>query len=294
MMNKVKKQHFVPRFYLKRFTNNNGKIFVFDIQTQSQFGTTAENVAHKKFFYDYEPLDKIAGDQSIEKALAHMEGESALVLNKTIELLEKGNLHEQTNKDKAIIAEFIAIQQMRTSESRKRSEQLHTEVERQLKQKGGADFLKNSGFYSANHDPKFIQTINFFSPELEKGIKEYTDRYWIYWDNQTKYNFYTSDNPVVGHIHEKIRFSAYEIFFPLTPRFGLSIALKKEFQNMANYDNKIVPLTNKENIKFYNSLIVTNCNRQIFNNEMDFRLAKKILKKKPELSNPNRQRFARM
>ena len=56
----------------------------------------------------------------------------------------------------------------------------------------------------------------------------------------------------------------------------------------------IMEIDNPESVKFNNYLILCNCNRQIFNSENDFRLAKKILKSKPELSDPNRPRVAKM
>jgi hypothetical protein len=39
IMNKVKNQHYVPRFYLKNFTNSDDKIFVFDITSDKVFQT---------------------------------------------------------------------------------------------------------------------------------------------------------------------------------------------------------------------------------------------------------------
>lgn len=129
---------------------------------------------------------------------------------------------------------------------------------------------------------------------MEDKIRELRDRYWIYWYNTSKHNFYTSDHPVVGHIHEAIiGMMAYEIYFPLTPRFAVSVLIKNRFPDWAKHDNQIIELDDPEFIKFYNHLILSKCNRQIFNAENDFRLAEKIVKSSPDLFNLNRSRVAK-
>ncbi|MBS6041766.1 MAG: DUF4238 domain-containing protein [Clostridium baratii] len=64
-MNKVKNQHFVPRCYLKNFTNENEKINVFDkAKIQIRKNQNIENVASSRFFYD---IDLDAIDKAFEK-----------------------------------------------------------------------------------------------------------------------------------------------------------------------------------------------------------------------------------
>lgn len=52
-MNKPKKQHYVPQFYLKNFkddSSNNNIINCFNIQIRKPYRTTIDKVAQKKFF----------------------------------------------------------------------------------------------------------------------------------------------------------------------------------------------------------------------------------------------------
>ncbi|MEQ6169105.1 DUF4238 domain-containing protein [Ekhidna sp. MALMAid0563] len=294
-MSKVKKQHFVPRFYLKHFTNSKGKISAFDIQEQNSFSTTVEKVAHKRFFYDYEPLDNIAGQQLIEKTFAQYEGDSANLFRSIVSQLEKGDLSNHTPEQRAELAEYIILQQTRTVENRIVSEQMAKELERQVIAKGaGQEFFDSTGLRASNFDSKFLQLFALLNPEIEERIRELCDRFWIFWHNTTKHNFYTSDHPVVGHIHEDRNLMAYELYFPLTPKYAVSILLKNHFEDLAGLDNQVIELDDPERVKFYNYLVLSKCNRQIFNSENDFRLAKKILKSRPELSNPDRQRVAKM
>ena len=96
---------------------------------------------------------------------------------------------------------------------------------------------------------------------------------------------------IVGYLHTE---KAYEIYFPLTPRYSVSILVKDHFPLMADKHQKISELRDPEYVKFYNIRMLEQCNRQIYNAENDFRLAKKIVKETPSLSDPNRQRIARM
>ena len=51
-MNKIKTQHYVPRFYLNNFKSSDNKIFVYDKATDKVFNTAVENIACENYFYD--------------------------------------------------------------------------------------------------------------------------------------------------------------------------------------------------------------------------------------------------
>lgn len=290
-MSKVKKQHFVPRFYLENFTDSNGKISAFDIQQAKSFTTTVDKIAHKRFFYDFEPLDEFAGQQLIEKTLSQFEGDSANMFRSIKSQLENGALSKHTPQERTELAEYILIQQIRTVESRIVGEQMAEKLEQQLLAKGASqESIDSKGLRASQFDSKFQQIYALLNPDMEQRIVELCDRFWIYWNNTTEQNFYTSDHPVVGYNHEQINLMAYELFFPLTPRFAVSILLKNHFPTWARQDNQIVELDDPEFVKFYNYLMLSNCNRQIYNSKNDFKLAKEIVKSRPEMSNPNRPR----
>ncbi len=292
-MNKVKKQHFVPQFYLENFTDYRGNIYAFDVIKCKSFGASTENVAHQRYFYDYEPLDHFVGrEQVIEKALATSESEQAIVFRRLVEGLKNNDVSGLTNDDYKQLADYIITQQNRTPESRTKGMHLAIEMERQMKAKGISDeFIKEQGLESEKYDPQFQQVYALLNSETLQDIDELCNRYWVFWNNQTKHNFYTSDHPVVGHLHSE---KAYEIYFPITPKFGVSILIKDHFPTMADAHHRINDLRDPENIKFYNSMILTQCGRQIYSAENDFRLAEKIVRRTPSLRDPNRQRVARM
>lgn len=292
-MSKVKKQHFVPQFYLENFTDTSKNIYAFDIIKCESFITAIENIAHQKYFYDYEPLDQFMGkEQTIEKALANFESESATMLRKLVAGLKANDVSAFSQDDYRKLADHIITQQKRTPESRIKGTQLAKEVKRQLIAKGASeDFIKEQCLEPEKYDPQFQQVYGLLNSGVLQDIEDLCDRFWIFWSNKTKHNFYTSDHPVAGYLHTE---TAYEIYFPVTPRYSVSIFIKSHFPNLSVQHQKIIELRDAKNVKFYNSLILTQCNRQVYNSENDFRLAKKMVKDTPSLRDPNRQRIAQM
>ena len=54
-VNVVKKQHYVPQGYLRRFANTRGQLYVFDKYTCRSFVSTVHDVANINYFYDFGP-----------------------------------------------------------------------------------------------------------------------------------------------------------------------------------------------------------------------------------------------
>lgn len=292
-MSKVKNQHFVSRFYLENFTDSKSSIYAFDIIKGESFSTSTENIANQKYFYDYEPLDQFVGrEQTIEKALANSEAEQAIVFRKLVAGLKANDVSSLTKEDYRKLADYIVTQQLRTPETRIKGFQMAKEAERQLRAKGASEeFIREKGLEADKFDPQFQQVYGLLHSGALGIIEDLCERYWLFWCNKTKHNFYTSDHPVIGHLHNEI---AFEIYFPITPRYSLSIFIKDQFPHLATNHQKINELRDPEYVKFYNLRILEQCGRQIYNAENDFRLAKKMVEENPSLSDPNRQRIPQM
>lgn len=292
-MSKVKNQHFVSRFYLENFTDSKSSIYAFDIIKGESFSTSTENIANQKYFYDYEPLDQFVGrEQTIEKALANSEAEQAIVFRKLVTGLKANDVSSLTKEDYRKLADYIVTQQLRTPETRIKGFQMAKEAERQLRAKGASEeFIREKGLEADKFDPQFQQVYGLLHSGALGIIEDLCERYWLFWSNKTKHNFYTSDHPVIGYLHDDI---AFEIYFPITPRYSVSIFIKDQFPHLSTNHQKINELRDPENVKFYNLRILEQCNRQVYNSENDFRLAKKIVEENPSLSDPNRQRIAQM
>lgn len=73
----TRRQHFVPRLYLKPFTRNDDKIRVVDLQEEREYVSSLNNVAVQSRFYD---IKRDGQDYSAEDWLAELESKAAGVL----------------------------------------------------------------------------------------------------------------------------------------------------------------------------------------------------------------------
>lgn len=81
MKKEVKKQHYVPRFLLRNFTESSKKnqLFVFNKRTEKKFRTSPEQIAHENKFYDFElKQDKF----SLEPLFSDIENIAASIIRK--------------------------------------------------------------------------------------------------------------------------------------------------------------------------------------------------------------------
>lgn len=154
-MSKVKKQHFVPRFYLTRWNldRNPEQIYVYNKETKRSHISNIKDTASAKYFYDYPELEeqqkidwieklkndksleddqinemiKFTEDQIIEKALGDFESYNAPIIDSIIQKLDgfsalpiKYFLKHKvfTESDIIELAYYIATQYSRTKEIR--------------------------------------------------------------------------------------------------------------------------------------------------------------------------------
>lgn len=109
-MSKVKKQHYLPQFYLKNFADEKGKICVIDAKLDAPYIiTNVRDVAQGKYYYDF------LGDgdnQSLEKIFSLIESELAIKFKAILGRVE-GN-KPLTSEDKSEILKFLRLQFLRS------------------------------------------------------------------------------------------------------------------------------------------------------------------------------------
>ncbi len=95
-MSRVKHQHFVPQFYLKQFTENGKRLYVFDKHRQKSFQANVSTTASKAGFYDWaqEEVNDFLAELEKQKAsaskeeLSDIETTIALVREQQTQLVE--------------------------------------------------------------------------------------------------------------------------------------------------------------------------------------------------------------
>ena len=75
-MSRVKYQHYVPRFYLEKFCNSDGRVWVYDKFLERAYCRKPDQIGGETHFYDVPELEKhVGGEQFIEKFFNPFEGE---------------------------------------------------------------------------------------------------------------------------------------------------------------------------------------------------------------------------
>jgi hypothetical protein len=284
-MSKTKRQHYVPQFYLRNFSFNENQIFVFDKNQQKVFTSAIGSVASAKFFYEWDTLNSIVGEQFIETKFSKFESLISVILKDLILSLENSSFSQIINRTKHDIAEFIWYQMIRNPEARIVGRQLHEIIMKSLDED---DTTKNK---SKIFDEKAEHVKILLLGDVSMKVKRLVSKIWIIVKNETNQSFYTSDNPVVHYTHQELHHLAHEIFYPISPKFGLLILYRDLFKEFEKYENKILILRDEEYITFYNFLQVTQATRQIFSIANDLIHAEMIVKHNPQLSNMNRPRI---
>ena len=88
----TKKQHYVPQFYLRNFTSDDNKLWVFDRVKEEYYFRTPKEVCYEKYLYetpwkDEEPkLGKFVLENQIENYFADKEGEYSPLLKRIIDI----------------------------------------------------------------------------------------------------------------------------------------------------------------------------------------------------------------
>lgn len=302
-MGKVKRQHYVPVFYLNGFTNANNKIFVYDKAKEKVFETGVENIACEHSFYDSDIFKSdFIEEQYIEKSYSYIESEFAPFLLGFINKIESKDKFEISNEEKNTISNFLAFQIERTKEYREILMQLSCSMKDKLKERGITDEqLLNMGFDFNNLDPKELHLDSIVNGgDMREILSETLKKHiLILVVNNTNKPFYTSDNPIVkiaNIIDDYVSYSGFaskgiEIIFPLNSKYLLVFCEREYFKELEVFENKMLHSSDVEHISYYNSHEVTGSFRQIYSSEKNFDIITELKNKYPENFDINRIRI---
>lgn len=279
-MVRSKKQHFVPKFYLRNFSRDKHTLFCFDKMKFKSFRVNIADIAHENLFYDVNEIP----DGVIERNLSYKEalfklGYSQLVLCKDIERLDEASR-------KALFL-FITTQFFRTSFIRKDIKQTSDQFINILAKKSGVKIPDGFRIYT---DPESVKRIHLLmildSDMIFQTADILANSEWLVLSNDTGLPLWTSDNPVVIDNNTPDRelglaSKGREIHFVLNPQLCLT-----------SFD----PLTHRRptinnleymNVLYHNCLQIRRSMRFIYSSDDDFSLAQKFLIDYPQYKNPN-------
>ena len=263
----VKNEHYVPRFYLRRFANND-KIYAYDLEKDNLFQTNINKIGCNNYFYDvdsnvlkeslseYKDIYKIPDDifekecediQFIENALSRLEDKFSVLLNKF-------ELDYSIINDEEFLRTFFLfmhIQSIRTKGFRNGLENIANQTKTWLEKLN----IKNVN-YPIELEAKDIAKLNQIKELLSlssvyKKALSFFDAYDIYIGvNNTDIDFIISDNPMSYFL---VGFN--DICFPVNSKLSIIMQVKEvkdEFKIccIKPDKSKTIHLTKKEVIKY--------------------------------------------
>jgi hypothetical protein len=189
---RVIKQHYVPQHYLKGFANSNKKnyyVCVYNKENGKKFPSNIRDIGHENYFYD------ISEEQNVEKRLSIIESKFSKSLKKLIKIKD---LNILTSRDKEVFSNFIAIQYVRTKESRISNEQVFEDIINIIGKSSIPDFdeVKLKIDKESSRDTH-VDMMFSLSEEISNVILN--EMSWKLCVNRTNKPFWTSDHPCAGY-----------------------------------------------------------------------------------------------
>ena len=280
----VKGEHYLPRFYLEKFSND-GKIDVLNISNGKIFSTSVERIGKKSYFYDLNPgeLKKILSEhlkltnithsqfeeltddvQFVEKALSRLENKAASLFN------QFENNYNLINDEEFLSTLFLFMYTLsiRTMSFRNSLESIATQTSNWLESLNMEKVEK----YPLDKKPEDIAKINqlYAITSLAQVYKHgmtFFDNYNIYVGiNDSNIDFLISDNPL-----HYFMLGFNDLCFPIDPKLAIIMQVKSAPQNfkLCNFKpdkNKLVHLNGNDVIK-YNMLQQYSKARYLFGSE---------------------------
>lgn len=293
-------QHFVPKFYLRGFADDDGKLFCFDKVAGRIYATSPQNACQERDFYELSPKGGVppVPPNTFEKALSAAESYWAPLHRELIQQAESGTISHNLLLE---YAPFLAIQISRTK--------LHRESTLEAVQKGCQvlvdDPIKiNFGDVAP---PRFslnpasmaaLQATLLFDQKLIERYADGFDRHiWTVGIKADRSPLFVSDHPVARRANRAvdgrpllgIRDVGIEFVFPLDRNKLLLILDRVHFASWRRFDARSFEL-NSEQLADYNGVQVRAGYQRIFSDNAEFYLAQRICADNPDYCNPKRER----
>lgn len=310
-MQKTKKQHYVPRCYLKAFViAGTLQVHVYDKKTRCPRINSYEDVASENYFHDFALTEKerarleekleangVCIDDIDEQYIEHLfANEIEPVYAELLEGLRTAanqytpwyiqNCRILTMKQKIEFAFMLALQLVRTKASRNRIADMVDCFGQALEARG--DNKDWSEFLNINVKNTHNEMLIDIDSLLELAIT-FLKHKWCLCINQTHKPIITSDNPVATMAHVKngpiamggIGSEGVEIAFPIAPN-AILVMMDDEYHSLPIHDLAFVPM-NEDSVEYYNAMQVVRAERCLFSPEQDFGIVDRVLEKYPHL-----------
>jgi hypothetical protein len=282
----VKRQHYIPRMYLKAFTGADGKIHAVDLDEDTDFRTSVEKVAVRNYFNDVE-----IGDErlSTEGWLSELEGEAVPVLAKLIN--DPISISSLSLGEEFHIARFIVALKFRTPAFRQWDAGMTAQFASETKE------IIKSGLYNQLEKEEADVCWDIGKDKPDHWWPTQSDQYqpsamaasmlgevqgfanlllaapWRIGSAPDSIQLYTSDNPVSSYLRpvrpwwQSGAFSGFDYFLPLSPCILLKIEQRPNREEKAELERRGTRRYrnfSSAEISFARHVVTMNANRYLF------------------------------
>jgi hypothetical protein len=235
-----KRQHYVPQCLLRRFAiqgvSGEPRIHFYDKKLDREGVSTIRGVASENGFYNFKEQGETF---TLEFGFNKVEQAADRAVESIVSARSVGRL---ANDDRAILADYLIKQLIRTRRSREDSKAMLVALEKTLELRG---FPLREAF--PDYKPITEERVNQLSiDQLRDGSispELLLDKGWMLLETTAVHPFLTSDNPVGRSNYRAdsgkwprgsrgLRSPYVEIYFPLTPTLCLSLVSKEHMQEI--------------------------------------------------------------
>jgi len=313
--NVPKKQHYVPQFLLKNWSQGKKKqIFVFDKKTNKSFLSGIKSIAHENNFYEDETLGY---ENNTEIKLSELESDSAPIISK---IISEGTIKNLTDSEHKQLCLFSAVQMLRTNNTREFLEGFNEILSERIQGWSIDKNYKVENFSNMSKEEVKSSSIRILNSLPGELVGNFINKELILLKAPSECCFFTSDHPITMHNHFPrehrgnlgIGLYGIEIYFPISPKYCLSFICSEmaaeikqavtnhraaknlgvaKQQDISEVELMFECFVNKTpsqmlpvNMDFNNSLQVISSTRFIYSASADFSLAFDMLKTNPEIA----------
>lgn len=240
-MNEPRRHHYVPQFYFERFTDDSGLFWVWDKANDRIFRSGPQSIAVEVDFYRLHEFEEVSHDPWImEKQLSDLERETARITEQWIDwirVLQPGEKIPIPQINREIVSPFMAIQFLRTSDSR---EVLCSFIEEVETSKILTRQQKTNIHVQLMWDEDLIARI---SDKINNSV-------WVFALNATKTPFMASDNPVAFRVKDNSIWVKIDIIadgnyavYPLASDIIMFCYDRQYWDKLGRFDSCLSPVT---------------------------------------------------
>lgn len=261
-----KRQHFVPRFYLKAFSPDAGRKSIRVIVTNPLTLINSANLAqqcYKDYFY--------GKDLKTENALCkHIESPGSRIIR---QIIDSRTLPDRNNEDFALLYSFVLFQEARTERSVEEMTEAFSDFIDHVFIELSENFPEIEELKDDLSDIKVSNIASFNLDAIAKMIPLVGDLECKILINETDRDFITSDAPVVrlnpyhyGNFSGGVTgwaMQGLQVLFPISPVITLVLFDSKVY-GFGHRHQKVVSIKSRADVEWLNKLQLLSANKCIY------------------------------